>query len=86
MRRKFLWGLLVLCMFCIAADECQGPEGPGGGDEVRIEALPDSIDSIVPCNRLTGMARFTEEAISRCGCPDCERIPAWLGIPRCPCP
>ena len=38
----------------------------------------------VPCNELEGTARFTPDAIERCGCPDEDKVPVWYVIPGCP--
>jgi len=33
------------------------------------------------CNTLEGNDRFTDEALSKCGCPDCDKVPEWGGLP-----
>lgn len=38
----------------------------------------------VPCDELEGTARFTPDAIERCGCPDEDKVPTWMEIPECP--
>ena len=33
------------------------------------------------CAGLEGSARFTDDALSKCGCPACDLIPSWGGLP-----
>jgi len=33
------------------------------------------------CAGLEGENRFTDEALSKCGCPDCDLVPSWSGLP-----
>jgi hypothetical protein len=33
------------------------------------------------CSTLEGSDRFTDEALSKCGCPACDKVPSFGGLP-----
>jgi len=34
------------------------------------------------CSALEGSARFTDDALSKCGCPSCDKVPSFGGLPE----